>query len=187
MAHRTDLNLDLEERCRLLDEWIEVRRRIAALEAEASELLIRRISVRESDVSEHPFHRDAIDRSMIAEYAAAGRVSTGSVEYAFTDARTLSLTLPATRAAFAAGTISVGHVREIVRASTIVSDAIDAGTVSPETMGLYEAAVLVFAERETVRMDGRHGQPTHGARARDHTFAGPTGLENPPDCPGIGH
>lgn len=45
----------------------------------------------------------------------------------------------------------------------------------------------LFAERETVRMDGRHGQPTHGARARDHTFAGPTGLENPPDCPGIRH
>jgi hypothetical protein len=158
MAHRTDLDLDLEERCRLLDEWTEVRRRIAALEAEASELLVQRIAVRETDVSEHPFHRDAIDRSMIAEYAAAGRVTTGSVEYAFTDARTLSLTLPATRAAFAAGVISVGHVREIVRASTIVSDAIDAETVSPETMRLYEAAVLVFAERETAARTKAHAR-----------------------------
>lgn len=158
MAFRTDLDLDLEERCRLLDEWVETRREIAALEAKASGLLVQRLRVREADASEHPFHRDAIHRSMIAEYAAAGRVSTGSVEYAFTDARTVSRSLPATRAAFEAGAISVGHVREIVRASVIVSDAIDDGTVAPETMGLFEAAVLVVAERETAARTKAHAR-----------------------------
>lgn len=158
MAFRTDLDLDLEERCRLLDEWVKTRREIAALEARASGLLVQRISVREADVAEHPFHRDAIHRSMIAEYAAAGRVSTGSVEYAFTDARTLSRSLPATRAEFEAGAISVAHVREIVRESVIVSDAIDDATVAPETMGLYEAAVLVFAEKETPARTKAHAR-----------------------------
>ncbi|MCI1020147.1 DUF222 domain-containing protein [Microbacterium sp. C5A9] len=158
MTTRTDLDLDLEERCRLLDEWVEVRRRIAALEAQASELLVQRIAVREVDVVESPFHRDAIQRSMIAEYAAAGRLSTGSVEYSFTDARTLSRALPATRAAFAVGAISVAHVREIVRASVIVSEAVDEGSVSAETLGLYEAAVLVFAERETAARTKAHAR-----------------------------
>nr|WP_201470168.1 HNH endonuclease signature motif containing protein [Microbacterium hydrocarbonoxydans] len=168
MAFRTDLDLDLEERCRLLDEWAKTRCEIAALEAKASGLLIQRIAVREADVAESSFHRDAIHRSMIAEYAAAGRVSTGSIEYAFTDARTLSLSLPATRAAFEAGAISVGHVREIVRASVIVSDAISDGDVAPETMGLFEAAVLVFAERETAARTKAH------ARQVAATLAGAT-------------
>ncbi|WP_312169537.1 DUF222 domain-containing protein [Microbacterium sp.] len=158
MPTRTDLHLDLEERGRLLDEWVETRREIAVLEARASELLVQRIAVRDADVVEHAWHREAIHRSMIAEYAAAGRVSTGSVEYAFTDARTLSRTLPTTRAAFAAGVISVGHVREIVRASMIVSEAIDDGTVSADTMGLYEAAVLVFAEKETAARTKAHAR-----------------------------
>lgn len=158
MTFPADGDLDLEERSRLLDEWVGVRREIAVLEAKASGLLIERLAVREADVAEHGFHREAIHRSMIAEYAAAGRVSTGSVEYAFTDARTLSRSLPATRAAFEAGAISVGHVREIVRASLIVSEAVEAGDVAPETMGLYEAAVLVFAERETAARTKAHAR-----------------------------
>ncbi len=74
MAARTDLDLDLEERGRLLDEWVETRREIAVWEARASELLVQRIAVREADVTEHACHREAIHRSMIAEYAAIPRL-----------------------------------------------------------------------------------------------------------------
>lgn len=158
MAHRTDLDLDLEERSRLLDEWVDKRRQIAALEAESYALLVERIGVHDSDVSESPRHREAIYRSMIAEYSAAGHIPKGSVEYAFTDARTLSRTLPAVQASFASGAITAHHVREIVRAGEIVDDAIRDGRVDAATMGLYEAAVLVVAEHDTASRTKPHAR-----------------------------
>lgn len=158
MSQLTDLDLDLEERRRLLDEWVAARRQIAALEAESYALLVERIGVHDADVSESPQHRDAIYRSMIAEYSAAGRVPKGSIEYAFTDARTLSRRLPAVSASFAAGLISAHHVREIVRASEIVDDAIRDGRVEAATMGLYEAAVLVVAEQDTASRTKPHAR-----------------------------
>ncbi|MDN3444915.1 HNH endonuclease signature motif containing protein [Microbacterium sp. APC 3901] len=158
MAQRTDLDLDLEERGRLLDEWVATRHQIAALEAKSYALLVERIRVHDADVSESPHHRDAIYRSMIAEYAAAGHIPKGSIEYAFTDARTLSRALPAVFASFAAGSITAHHVREIVRASEIVADAIRDGRVEAATMGLYEAAVLVVAEQDTASRTKPHAR-----------------------------
>jgi hypothetical protein len=158
MAQRTDLDLDLEERCRLLDEWVAKRRQIASLEAESYALLVERIRMHDTDVAESPHHRDAIYRSMIAEYSAAGHIPKGSVEYAFTDARTLTRVLPSVHASFAAGAISVRHVREIVRASEIVDDAIRDGRVEAATMGLYEAAVLVVAEQDTASATKFHAR-----------------------------
>ncbi|QDE35281.1 DUF222 domain-containing protein [Microbacterium foliorum] len=158
MAQRTDLDLDLDERRRLLDEWVATRRQIAALEAQSYALLVERIKVHDADVSESPHHRDAIYRSMIAEYSAAGHIPKGSVEYAFTDARTLTRALPAVHASFAAGAITARHVREIVRASEIVDDAIRDGRVEPATMGLYETAVLVVAEQDTAQRTKIHAR-----------------------------
>ena len=165
MAQRTDLDLDLdlEERRRLLDEWVATRRQIAALEAKSYALLVERISVHDADVSESPRHRDAIYRSMIAEYSAAGHIPKGSVEYAFTDARTLTRALPAVHATFAAGAITARHVREIVRASEIVDDAIRDGRVEPATMSLYETAVLVVAEQDTAQRTKIHARQVAAA------------------------
>lgn len=163
MAIRTDLDVDLDERRRLLDTWVDKRRQIAALEAEAYGLLVERIGVHDADVSESPFHRDSIYRSMIAEYSAAGCVSTGSIEYAFTDARTLSRSLPAVRAAFTAGLISAGHVRVIVRASAIIDDAIRDGRVDAATMALYENTVLVVAEADTASRTKIHARKVAAA------------------------
>ncbi|KNY06004.1 HNH endonuclease signature motif containing protein [Microbacterium sp. GCS4] len=171
MTRRTDLDLDMEERCRLLDDWVDTRRRIAALEAHAADLLIERIAVHDADVAESPFHRDAIYRSMIAEYAAAGHIPRATVEHAFTDARTLSRDLPAVRAAFAAGTITAGHVREIVRASGIVGEAVRNKVVDIETFGLFEQSVLVVAEQDTAARTRAH------ARKVAATLAGQTLLE----------
>lgn len=163
MSQPTDLDLDLEERLRLLDAWTELRRRIARLEAEASDLLVERIAIHDADVAESPFHRDAIMRSMVAEYGAAGHLPNGSAESAFTDARTLSRSLPLTRAAFAAGTISVQHVRQIVRASDIVTDAISNRRVDAGVLALFETAVLVVAEQDTAARTGAHARSVAAA------------------------
>ena len=64
----------IERRIALLDEWAAKQREIAALQAEASDLLARRWELWQDEGSAAPQHRDAIERSMMAEYAA-GAVS----------------------------------------------------------------------------------------------------------------
>ncbi|MDQ0728728.1 HNH endonuclease signature motif containing protein [Microbacterium sp. W4I20] len=163
MEQPTDLSLDLEERRRVLDSWVEARRRIAVLEAEATALLVEQIAIHDADVSGSPYHRDAIYRSMVAEFSAAGRIPKGSIEYAFSDARSLSTELPAVRAAFASGRISAAHMREIARAAAIVSEAIRNQRADAEVMGLYETAVLLFAERETAARTSAHAKQVAAA------------------------
>lgn len=147
----------------MLDAWVEKKRQIAVLECEALELLGERVAIHERDVVGNGFHRDAMYRSMIAEFSAAGRVPQGSVESAFGDARAVRVYLPAVRGSFAVGRISAGHVREICRASAIVSEAIRNRRVDAAVMGLYEAAVLVFAERETAARTAAHAKEVTAA------------------------
>ncbi|PRA78805.1 HNH endonuclease signature motif containing protein [Microbacterium sp. MYb66] len=163
MASWTDFDLELEERRRVLDAWVEKRRRIAALEAEAAELLIEQIALHDAEVSASSFHRDAIHRSMIAEFSAAGHVSRGSMDFAFADAQALHGHLPAVRAAFAAGSLSAGHVREIARASALVAEAIRNKTVDACVMALFETAVLVVAEQDTAARTRAHARQVAGA------------------------
>lgn len=140
------------------DVWAETRRRIAVLEAEAAELLVTQIAFQDEDVAAAPHHRDAIHRSMVAEFAAAGRVSTGTMEFAFADALALSTALPRVRQAFHEGTLSSAHVREVARTSAIVDEAIRNRVVAPETMALFETAVLVVAEAETAARTRVHAR-----------------------------
>lgn len=150
--------LDLEERRRVRDAWAATRRRIAALEAEAAELLVAQIAFHDEDVAAAPHHRDAIHRSMVAEYATAARLSTGTMEFAFADALALSTALPRVREAFHTGSLSSAHVREIARASAVVAEAIRNRVVAPETMALFETAVLVVAEAETAARTRVHAR-----------------------------
>ncbi|WP_226532814.1 HNH endonuclease signature motif containing protein [Microbacterium paraoxydans] len=161
MPEATDL--DLDERRRIVDEWVVTRRRIAALEAEAAELLVEQIALHDADVTASPFHREAIYRSMIAEFSAAGHLSKGSVEFAFADARALLTHLPTVRASFASGAISVQHVREIARASAIIAEAIRNQTVDAAVMELFETAVLVVAEQDTAARTKAHAQQVAAA------------------------
>ncbi|MFS0913087.1 DUF222 domain-containing protein [Microbacterium sp. 179-I 3D2 NHS] len=163
MAIPTDLDLDLEARRRVLDSWVAKRREIAALEAAASELLMQQIAIHDADVAASPHHRDAIYRSMIAEFSAAARIPRGSIEFAFTEAQTMQTTLPCVHEALAAGRVSIGHVREIVRAADVVGEAVRNKKVDPEVMKLYEAAVLVFAEHETAALTGAHAKQVAAA------------------------
>lgn len=163
MATRTDIDLELAERRRVLDAWAEKRRRIAALEAEAAELLVEQIALHDAEASASPFHRDAIHRSMIAEFSAAGHVSRGSMDFAFADAQALHDHLPAVRAAFAAGSLSAGHVREIARASALVAEAIRNKKVDADVMALFETAVLVVAEQDTAARTRAHARQVASA------------------------
>lgn len=112
-----------------------------------------------------------IERSMTAEYSAAGHISKGSMEFAFADAWRLAADFDLTRAAFQSGRITPGHVREIIREAQAVRDAISAGDVAPDTLTLYEAAVLEVAEHDTPARTKGH------ARQIAATLAGLTIVE----------
>lgn len=158
---------DIERRQYLLDSWVRTRQEIAALEARATELLMDRLRLMDADVSDSPFHRDAIHRSMVAEYSAAGRVSSGSVEYAFSDARLLEDSLPSVRAAFRLGTITAGHVREIVRACVVVREAVRTGRADAAALTVYDTAALVVAEQETPARTGARVRQIAAALAEE--------------------
>lgn len=158
MTNQLTAPLDLEERQRVRDAWTETRRRIAALEAEAAELLVAQIAFHDEDVAAAPHHRDAIHRSMVAEFATAAHLSTGTMEFAFADALALSTALPRVREVFHTGSLSSAHVREIARASAVVAEAIRNRVVAPETMALFETAVLVVADAETAARTRVHAR-----------------------------
>jgi hypothetical protein len=106
---------DLERRQALLDAWVETRRRIARLEAEAFSLMAERVGLRDAEVRGNTLHRDAIHRSMIAEYSAAGRIAQGTVDRTFADAYFLEHHYPTARAAFRRGAITGAHGSRIPR------------------------------------------------------------------------
>ncbi|WEK61110.1 MAG: DUF222 domain-containing protein [Candidatus Microbacterium colombiense] len=138
-----------DQRAALLDAWVEKRRQIARLESESAELLADRLRLRDADARENPYHRDTIHRSMVAEYSAAGRVAQGSIEYAFSDAAFLDSDHPASRASFRTGAITAAHVREIVRAGSVVREAVREGRADAAALGFYDTAAAVAAEQET--------------------------------------
>ena len=154
----------IERRAALLDEWVAKQRQIAQLQAEAAVLLEQRLSLWDEEVSAAPTHRDAIERSMISEYAAAGHLSKGSMGYAFADARLLA-DFPTSRASFLAGRISPAHVRELIRESAPVREAILNATLDADVLGLYEQAVIDVAESDTAARTRAHARQVAAALA----------------------
>lgn len=140
-SHRTD------QQAKLLSEWVQVHRQINTLQARAAALLGERLALMDADVSEAPLHRNAIERSMIAEYTTAGRMGKGTIEHAFADARVLQ-DFPAVQDAFTSGTITASHVREILTGASPVQHAVNDGSIPVHLLGLYEAAAVEFAEAE---------------------------------------
>lgn len=167
MTSTTDLGL--EQRAALLDSWVEKRRQIARLEAEASDLLAERMRLSTAESDENPHHRDAIHRSMVAEYAAAGRMSQGSVEYALTDAGFLADGHPRVQEAFRAGAISAAHVREIVRAAGVVREAVNNGRADSDALPFYDSAAVIVAESETPARTRAHMRELAAALAGSTT------------------
>lgn len=163
MASTTSSRFD--RRDALLDAWVERQRAIAVLQSEAAALLAERWELWREEVTEHPMHRDAIERSMIAEYSAAGHISKGTMEFAFTDARTLHEDFPLIRRSHQQGLISAAHVREILREAQPVGAAVRSQTAAPETLTLYEAAVLEVAEADTPARTRAHARRIAAALA----------------------
>lgn len=161
---------DLDQRRALLDSWVDTRRQIARLEAEASDLLAERLLLSQADAAEHAYHRESIHRSMVAEYAAAGRLSQGTVEYAFTDAAFLATRHPEVRAAFRAGSVSAAHVREIVRAADVVREAIAHGRADAGTLTVYDTAAVIVAQNETPARTRAHLRELAAALAGSTTI-----------------
>ncbi|ALX65809.1 HNH endonuclease signature motif containing protein [Microbacterium sp. XT11] len=148
---------ELDRRRELLDAWVDARRQIAKWEATAASLLSDRLRLHESEVEEQGFHRDAMRRSMIAEYSAAGHVPTTTMENAFADAFLLDAH-PAVRESFARGTITAAHVREIVQAGAVVDQAVREQRADAETLTLFDIAALVVAESDTVARTRAHAR-----------------------------
>lgn len=144
-----DIDDELDQRRALLDAWLDVRRRIALLEAESSELLAERIRLRDGDTKGNSFHRDAIHRSMVSEYSAAGRIPQGTADRAFADAYFIENHYPLVREAFHRGEITAAHAREIVDAGSVVREAIAAESVEANTQSVFETACIVVAENDT--------------------------------------
>ncbi|MDQ0646820.1 hypothetical protein QFZ53_001016 [Microbacterium natoriense] len=145
----TSLDDEFALRQTLLDDWLEARRQIAVLEARASDLLAARLRVYDADVQGDGFHRDAMHRSMIAEYSASGRIAQGTVERAFVDAFFLQRDYPEVVASFTRGQVTAAHVHEIISAGFAVRDAIDDGRADAGLHHMYEAAALLVAETAT--------------------------------------
>ena len=160
----TGLDSLLQRRDALLDAWVSKQRQIARLQAEATELLAERWELFEEENATAPGHQGVIERSMLAEYSAAGHVSKGAMEYSFADARMLAQ-FPATRAAFQDGRVTPAHVRHLLAESHPVREAIDTGEVAPETLGLYEQAVLEVAEHDTAARTRTHARQVAAALA----------------------
>lgn len=159
-----DVEALLQRRIALLDAWVSKQREIARLQAEAAGLLAERWVLFEEETRVEPGHSQSIEKSMIAEYAAAGHVSQGSMVFAFTDARMLAQ-FPAVHAAFRDGRVTGSHVREILRESQPVREAVDTGEVAPNTLGLFEQACLEVAERDTAPRTKTHARRVAAALA----------------------
>ncbi len=139
----------LADREVLLDAWVAKRAEIARLEAEAADLLATRATLFDQDVAAHPVHRDMARRSMISEYAAAGRIGSGSAENAFAEAEALTMYFPGLHEALRQGTISGQHVRAIIAAADPVRDAVRNLRIEPDAFAMYERGCIAVAEQDS--------------------------------------
>ncbi|GAA4487100.1 HNH endonuclease signature motif containing protein [Microbacterium panaciterrae] len=150
--------LTTTDRGELLDAWVAKRAQIARLEGEAADLLAVRAGQFRADVKADPQSRDMIRRSMIAEYSAAGHISTSAAVNAFAEAEALDEFFPLLRAALRDGTITLQHVRVLIAAAAPIRDAVANGRLTQEAYAVYEAAVLVVAEQETPARSRNHAR-----------------------------
>jgi len=127
----------------MLDELVEIRRGVAALQAREAAVLSRAVEVARAhaDVPGPSKVRDIPMRSMAAQIGAALRVSDRTVQRQLSDALVLTERFPATWAALAAGEVSRAHVRVIVEAGLPIED--------DGARAVFQEAALEVARRET--------------------------------------
>jgi len=127
----------------VLDELVEIRRGMAALQAREAAVLARAVEVARAhaDVPGPSEIRDIPLRSMAAQIGAALRVSDRTVQRRLSDAVVLTERFAATHAALASGGISRAHAQVIVEAGLPIEH--------DDVRAAYEAAAVEIARRET--------------------------------------
>ena len=127
----------------ILGRCREIDRRIAALEAEKSALLGARVQLLLDEIPPGADGYESAERSMLAEVSAGLRISRAAAARALSTGWSLNDRFPATRAALAAGEISLRHAAVIVQAAAPL-DIADVGAHHR-----YEALVVPCAAAET--------------------------------------
>ncbi|CAI9393433.1 HNH endonuclease signature motif containing protein [Microbacterium sp. T2.11-28] len=127
----------------VVDELVEIRRGMAALQAREAAVLARAVEVvrAQEDVPGPSEVRDVPLRSMAAQLGVALRVSDRTVQRQLSDAVVLTERFPGTWAALAAGEVSGAHVRVIVEAGLPIDDH--------DARAVFEEAAVEVARRET--------------------------------------
>ncbi|MFB7845100.1 DUF222 domain-containing protein [Microbacterium sp. NPDC056052] len=127
----------------IVDRCREIDRRIAALEAEKSALLGERVQLLLDEVPPGHDGYESAERSMFAEIAAGLHISRAAAARALTTGWSLNDRFPVTRAALAAGEISLRH------AVVIVAGAAAIDVADHDAAARYEQMVVPYAAAET--------------------------------------
>ncbi|GAA1851656.1 DUF222 domain-containing protein [Microbacterium koreense] len=127
----------------VVDELIDIRRQMAALQAREARALAQagEIAQQWKDAAGSRSDADLAHRSVAAEIASALRVSDRTVQRQIGEAERIFDDFPATLASLEAGRISHAHVRVIADAGERITH--------PELRADYEAHVLAYAEAES--------------------------------------
>ncbi|WP_300269084.1 HNH endonuclease signature motif containing protein [Microbacterium sp.] len=152
-----------------LSAWLEIQSEKARLHAREAALLnevfSEALDEREGRVGTDDM-RDIPVRSLVAEFSAAGRVSSRTMEKAMWDAFTLVSNFPVTFQALEAAKLSPTHARVIVDAGVVIEDQADRFA--------YELAAVDYASGEspnrlrsvTRMLSAKHGGITAADRRK---------------------
>lgn len=114
---RTDPSVAADRRADLLDEWVDLGCRIASLEAQRADVLAERAELLVYETGPTIVYSSMAQRSMVAEFAAAGHVSPHTMDLQFSYGFALAADFPATLQALRDGRISRRHAEVILDAA----------------------------------------------------------------------
>lgn len=158
--HRRDPVVD-DRRAALLDEWVDLGSEIAELEARRMLALAERGELLAYETGPKIVHSSMAQRSMIAEFAAAGHVAPGAMTNQFAVASTLVRDYPATLRALREGRISRRHAEVILEeAPKGGHDAADDGAT---LRAAYEHDVVPYACNTTAPRTRAHARSVTAA------------------------
>lgn len=153
---RTDPAVADARRAALLDEWVDLGAQIAALEARRAIALAERAELLAYETGPKIAYSSMAERSMVAEYAAAGHVSPGTMNNQFSISVALVNDYPETLRALCEGRISRRHADVIVEAAPQrCHDDADGGAT---VLAAYERDVVPYACKTTAARTRAHAR-----------------------------
>lgn len=159
--HRTDPAVADVRRAALLDEWVDLGAQIATLEARRAVALAERAELLAYETGPEIVHSSMAERSMVAEYAAAGHVAPGVMNNQFSIGVALVNDYPETLRALREGLISRRHAEVIIEAAPQGShDADDDGAT---LRAAYERDVVPYACGTTAPRTRAHARSVAAA------------------------